>query len=74
MTKYKEERSEWKETRFVTENMDKMKLIIDIDEQVLLLYIRDNSGNPITWYGCIDKYLIQEFINYRNGNIEEYGC
>ncbi len=69
-----QEYSEWKETRYVTKNLDKMKLIIDVDEQQLLLYIRDGSGNSITWYGCIDKYYIGEFINYRNGYTEEYGC
>jgi hypothetical protein len=74
MTNHREEYGEWKETRYVTKNLDKMKLIIDIDQQQLLLFIRDNSGNPITWYGCIEKYAVQEFIYYRNGDDEVFGC
>jgi hypothetical protein len=66
--------SEWKGTSYVTRDFDKMKLVMDVEEHQLLLYIRDERGNSITWYACVDKYLIELFVNERDGYYEEYGC
>ena len=67
--------SEWKETRYVTEDYERAKLFIDIELNRLGLYIRDNRGNEFTFYGCIESALIQESVMKWSGDGDEfYGC
>jgi serine/threonine protein kinase len=68
--------SEWKDTRYVTKDYQKAKLLIDTDMNKLILYLRDNSGNQITMHGCIDESLIRDYLINRDDYIveEAYGC
>lgn len=51
--------SEWKETRYVTKDYERAKLFIDIELNRLVLYIRDDSGNELTFYGCVESEIIE---------------